>query len=198
MQHTRKLVLVDPQFVKPSIKDNVLSNLDVQIHTILNDKEDGDDVKAKKYMDVLQRYKLYDIDSKPAVKNIENLEDKVLKSTPHNLQYKAKQILTQLQKDGDVDFTEEGQLVYKQVPIDDSNIVNLIADVLQKKPSTIPGTKELAASLKSTKTATELVANPTIAKLIAPSKAKKQEIIEEKPTSATKRKRTKKIHWEEY
>ena len=150
MQHTKKLMLVDPQFVKPTIKDNVLSKLDLQIQDILNNKEDDDDAKAKKYMDVLYRYKSYDTDSVPVVKNIEKLEDKVLKSTPHNLQYKAKRVLTQLGKYDDVNFTPEGQFVYKQVPIEHSDILDLISEILNKKSSTIPGSKEVAASLKRT------------------------------------------------
>ena len=201
-------MLVDPQFAKPTIKDNVLSKLDMEINRILNNKEDGDDVKAKKYMDVLQRYKSYESESKPVVRNIDNLEDDVLKSTPQNSQFKAKRLLTQLRKDVDINFTPEGQLIYKQLPIDSSNIIDLISDILQNKPSTIPGTKELAESLKETKTNKDLVSNPTVAKLMQPGKSKKP-LTEEKPASiakaptpskasAVKRQRKSKLAWEEY
>jgi len=39
MEHTKKFVLVDPRFVRPSMRDKVLSRLDTDISAILNNDE---------------------------------------------------------------------------------------------------------------------------------------------------------------
>ena len=49
MEHTKKFVLVDPRFVRPSMRDKVLSALDIDISNILN-SNDSDEFKAKSYM----------------------------------------------------------------------------------------------------------------------------------------------------
>lgn len=190
MQHTRKLVLTEPQFVKPTIRDSALSKLDTDIRDILYSEED-DYSKAKRYASVLRRYRAFDEEPVPRVSNIQTLEENVLKSTPANLQYKAKRVLTQLGKDKDVDFTEDGKLVYKQTPVGESNILDIISDILQKKPSFAKGGKEIAASLKSTKTPEELISNPIILKHM-------QEEVKKDESKPRRSKRGKKVAWEEY
>ena len=179
MQHARKLVLVEPQFNRPTIKDNTLGKLDSEISQILNGDED-DYTKMILYGSVLRRYKTYDEERKPAVNNLEALEDKLLKSTPYNLQYKAKRILTQLGKDSDVNFTPEGKLVYKQVPVDDSNILDIISDVLKNTTTLTPGLEEIAQSLKATKTVPELIDNSDILKLVQPKKRQDKKTVAKK------------------
>ena len=204
MQHARKLVLVEPHFNRPTIKDNTLGKLDSEISQILNGDED-DYTKMILYGSVLRRYKTYDEERKPAVNNLEALEDKVLKSTPYNLQYKAKRILTQLGKDSDVNFTPEGKLVYKQVPVDDSNILDIISDVLKNTTTLTPGSEEIAQSLKATKTVPELIDNSDILKLVQPKKrpdkktvAKKKKPVVVSPLHKYMKLRKRTATWEEY
>jgi len=64
MEHTKKFVLVDPRFVKPSMQDKVLSRLDTDISTILNSDE-TDEVKVKSYVAALTRYKNLTAPPKP-------------------------------------------------------------------------------------------------------------------------------------
>ncbi len=194
MQHTKKLVLMEPKFVKPTIKDNALSKLDTELSEILNSKL-NDDLKMKLYSSVFRKYKAYDHEPTSYVNPLDTLEENVIKSTPQNLQYKAKRILTQLGKDSDVNFTQDGKLVYKQVPIEESNILDLVSDVMSKHPGFAKGGQEIASSLQTTKTPKELVANPIITKLM--KKEKKEEKKEElKPKRGRK---TKKVSdWEPY
>lgn len=56
MDHTRKYVLTDPRFVRPSMQDKVLSALDTDIANILN-SEESDEVKAKRYFSTITRFK---------------------------------------------------------------------------------------------------------------------------------------------
>jgi len=46
MEHTKKFVLMDPRFVRPSMRDKVLSRLDQDISNIL-DSDASDEAKAK-------------------------------------------------------------------------------------------------------------------------------------------------------
>ena len=56
MEHTKKLVLVDPRFVRPSMKEKALSELDNDISSILNGNE-SDEAKAKSYISALARFR---------------------------------------------------------------------------------------------------------------------------------------------
>lgn len=64
MEHTKKLVLVDPRFARPSMRDKALSVLDTDISNIL-DSNESDDVKVRHYISALARYKNYSAPPKP-------------------------------------------------------------------------------------------------------------------------------------
>src|SRR6266516_3941460 len=56
MEHMKKFVLVDPQFVRPSMRDKALSGLDSDISNILND-DVSDETKVNRYISALSRFK---------------------------------------------------------------------------------------------------------------------------------------------
>jgi len=56
MEHTKKFVLVDPRFVRPTMRDKALSGLDVDISNILND-DVSDEIKVNRYISALSRFK---------------------------------------------------------------------------------------------------------------------------------------------
>ena len=64
MDHTKKFVLVDPRFVRPSMRDKALSGLDTDISNILKSDE-PDEIKVRNYMSALTRYKNYSTPPKP-------------------------------------------------------------------------------------------------------------------------------------
>lgn len=66
MEHTKKFVLVDPRFVKPSMRDKAMSGIDSIISNIL-ESEESDDVKVKNYISALMRYRNYSVPPKPVV-----------------------------------------------------------------------------------------------------------------------------------
>ena len=67
MEHTKKFVLMDPRFVRPSMRDKALSGLDSIIADILN-SGDSDDIKAKSYVTALSRFRNYSTPPTKAVK----------------------------------------------------------------------------------------------------------------------------------
>jgi len=64
MEHTKKFVLMDPRFVRPTMRDKVLSALDSDISIILN-SDVSDEAKAKSYVSALSRFKNYSAPPKP-------------------------------------------------------------------------------------------------------------------------------------
>src|SRR6267154_4216301 len=56
MEHTKKYVLVDPRFVRTSMRDKALSGLDTEILNILNE-DVWDEIKAKSYISALARFR---------------------------------------------------------------------------------------------------------------------------------------------
>src|SRR2546425_10091228 len=65
MEHAKKFVLVDPRFVRPSMRDKALSALDTDISNILN-SNDSDEFKAKSYMSAASRFRSLSAPPKPA------------------------------------------------------------------------------------------------------------------------------------
>jgi len=65
MEHTKKFVLVDPRFARPSMREKALSQLDVDISNILNN-DAPDEIKAKNYFSALARFKNLSAPPKPA------------------------------------------------------------------------------------------------------------------------------------
>ena len=55
MEHAKKMILVDPQFYRPSMTEKALNGLDGQISSILS-SDLPDDVKAKRYAEAVRRY----------------------------------------------------------------------------------------------------------------------------------------------
>src|SRR5207248_8904574 len=58
MEHTKKFILMDPHFARPTMRDKVLSRLDSEISSILNSQE-SDEIKAKNYARMLHRFVNY-------------------------------------------------------------------------------------------------------------------------------------------
>ena len=58
MEHTKKFVLMDPRFARPSMRDKALSALDSEMSSIL-ENEDSDEIKARNYEAALIRFRNY-------------------------------------------------------------------------------------------------------------------------------------------
>ena len=65
MKHAKKIILMDPHFARPTMRDKVLSGLDSEISSILNSQE-SDEIKAKNYALTLRRFVNYSNPPKPS------------------------------------------------------------------------------------------------------------------------------------
>ena len=157
MEHAKKMMLVDPRFARPSMRDKSLSAMDTEIANTL-DSDAPDDVKAKHYIMTLKRYKFHEEIPKPTVKPIEKLESTVLQSVSQKQQYKAKRAMDLLKRNSEVDFNDQGELIYRQSKVPGSNIVDLIEDLTRTTSTEAPvGWEALAQSLN--KAPCEIVSN---------------------------------------
>src|SRR6059036_287799 len=131
MEHAKKYVLMDPQMYRPSMPEKSLSALDQVIQSTLN-SDLPDDEKAKLYVSTLKRFKAYDKSSKPAPPK-PNIESELVGSLPPNQQYKAKKLVRLLKDNPDIDWSDKGELIYKQNLIPKSHASDLFEDALSSK-----------------------------------------------------------------
>ena len=154
-------MLVDPQFHRPSIKEKTLSRIDSAIEDILQ-SDIPDDEKVKRYTIALNKYRAID-QYEPRVSESlkkEDFESDVIQSVPLAQQYKAKRLLDYLKKDPDIQWSDRGELIHRQNLVRNSNVVDLISDLLRKSTTTAPdGWQEVAQSLAKSNVAKEFVTN---------------------------------------
>jgi hypothetical protein len=175
MNHAKKLMLIDPKMYRPSMRDKSLSAIDSDIEATLH-SDLPDDEKAKRYAATLKRFKAYEEPKieKPPV--IDQLESNVLQSVPPNQAYKAKRLMQQIKREPNIDWSKEGELIYKQTKIPNSSIVDLMSDVLKTKSTDLPiGWEEFASGLA--KAPQDLIANTDRRKYIRdPSTPKRKKL----------------------
>jgi len=131
MDHAKKYVLVDPQMYRPSMPEKSLSGLDHEIQATLNG-DLPDDQKAKLYMITLKKYRAHDGSTKPAEPKID-LDSELADSLPPTQQYKAKKLLRLIRDNPDIDWSDKGELIYKQSLVPQSHVADLFGDALSTK-----------------------------------------------------------------
>ena len=151
------------------------SNLDLAIQRILDDDTLSDGLKGKLYVEALARYKNHE-----SVERKTFPESEVLDLMPRDLRHKAKRILREIALNPNADIDSEGRFVYKGSPIPNSNIVDLVDDVLRSKRVSIPvGWREFADSLR--KLDSDYIINPETWKVISPPKKRKKKASKAAP-----------------
>lgn len=191
MEYAKKYVLVDPNFTRPSLTDKTLSTLDKDIEQILNSNL-SDDVKAQNYMASLRRYRQYSLppQSSPSTSlereekgditsKLDKLEPDVLTSMHPDIQHKAKRLIKQLKKQSSLDFNSDGEIVYNKHVIPNSNIIDLVDDVLSKgnRDKSPIGWREFSSGLKESNVPSELISNPIRWKYISGDNSKKRSVV---------------------
>jgi hypothetical protein len=195
MEHAKKYVLVDPQMYRPSLPEKSLSGLDLEIQTILKN-ELPDDQKAKMYSLALKKYKAYDNSTKipepkPMIDPTEAL--------PPNQQYKAKKLWRLIKDNPDIDWSDKGELIYKQSLIPDSHVSDLFGDVLStKRPAEgATGWEEFDDVLDSSKVPTALAKRKAVKRLSKKTKRQGEPTweIPDSSDDSKRRKAKKKQTW---
>ncbi len=136
------------------------------------------DVKVKLYNQVLQRYNTYDeqrkatpiimqmVDSLQPAKEVptreapvaDHIEQETLESVPPRMQKKAKLIINRIKNSSDLQWTPKGELVYKGQVVENTNVSDLVNDMLRKRKHFEPtGWQTFAQALKDTNVPQDLI-----------------------------------------
>ena len=186
MEYAKKMALVDPRVLEsvPSQPlssnpiGNIMRRLDDEIRSILDRGDLSDREKVVLYNQVLMRYNVFSNKSsqqpvrvtiaKASVKEDEEVketraepgvENEIVDSVPKSLKPKARRLLDKIK--GTVSWNDRGEMVYRNVSVPGSNIVDLVNDALRKRKSFQPvGWKTFARGLKDVKAPMDLVGNP--------------------------------------
>ncbi len=156
------------QTVSPVVK--VVAKLDDEITNILSNKDLNDYDKAKVYAQTLQKYlsTRENIDeSKPApevtvVADSSNYNDSAIVNTvPKKYQQQARNLLHFIKTDKKITWAEDGAVSLDDVPLQDSNIVDLINDAVRLRKTFQPnGWRNFASMLRKINTPSNLIGNP--------------------------------------
>jgi len=178
MQHTKKLLLVDPNAV-PSAPSHcnhpqgakTVDGLDTEIRNTLN-SDLSDDVKAKLYLMTLKKFRAFEYNKTHRTDDRDrplDLDRHLSQSFPDAQRHLAKGILDKLRDNPDVSFTPKGQLIYRQSPIVGSDLVDLVRDVLKRKNTNPPlGWAEFARALRDANVPKSFIVNADRWKVMHP------------------------------
>ena len=195
MDHAKKYVLVDPQMYRPSLPEKSLSGLDLEIRTIL-DNDLPDDQKAIMYTAALKKYKTNDNSTKiPEPKPM--IESELTDTLPPNQQYKVKKLWRLVKDNPDIDWSDKGELIYKQSLIPNSHVSDLFSDALASKRSLEGpiGCEEFDDVLDSSKVPTTLAKRRVVKRLSKTSKRQGEPtryLPDSSDDASTKRRKAKK------
>ena len=175
MEHTKKMVLVEPRQIekwKETMQDKTLSKLDGEMYEILH-RSIADDDKAKLYSNSLSRY--LNIDKPNVVTKFESgdaaaaaaalgpklTEIEVMESVPKRWKSQASRLLTHMSVNPDIRWSPTGELILKNTTIPKTHVVDLVNDLLRKRTSSsLPnGWRQLADALKDSNIPHELIGN---------------------------------------
>ena len=186
MEYAKKMALVDPRILESvppqplstNPIENIMRRLDEEMRFILYRGDLSDREKVVLYNQVLMRYNVFSnkssqqpvrvtIDQAP-VKEDEvvketraepGVQNEIIDSVPKSLKPKARRLLDKIK--GTVSWNDRGEMVYRNVPVPGSNIVDLVNDALRKRKSFQPvGWKTFARGLKDVNAPMDLVGNP--------------------------------------
>lgn len=174
MENAKKMILIDPrtidQMQMKSSRVQELSTLDSEMDKILR-KKITDDQKAQEYNQILQKYLTYKEqvsppknllsvveDSSPTLEKKD--EDFILKTIPQKFKSKAQLLFDRLNQIPDFSWNERGELIYKDETMQNSNITDLVNDVMRSRKHFQPvGWRKFSEILKSNNIPHDLVGN---------------------------------------
>ena len=187
MNYVKKMILVDPKRLstaasEPTIETDphlqVLRQLHREMQDVLNNTDTNDLDKVTAYNQILQRYLEYQEKYKrpkpvpvslshqseyaTASTGVMTVLDELLRVVPKNTRKQAEALLLRIKDHPDMSWNTRGEFMYRGSAINDSNVVDLIGDLMRSRKSvTRPpqGMDMFLTALKDTNTPRELILN---------------------------------------
>lgn len=162
-----------------NVIDMTLTSLNKGLHDILQRDNIHVDEKVKLYSNILQQYltmrqKQKDVYALPSAvtitsappsseeesKQLLQIQQQVIDSVPKPMQKNAKMLLDRVKQDPRLGWTPRGELIVEEQVIPQSNIIDLINDLLRKRKNFNPqGWRELSRKLYEGNVPTNLIRN---------------------------------------
>lgn len=145
----------------PTIKS--MSKLDEEMHATLQRDDLSTEDKVKAYDQILQRFLVYDdkyrnrppvkvqvvknkdskldesvktdatVGTDPMESKKDPIEEDILLSVPTSMRGKAERLLNKIKTKSDMGWNDRGELIFKGKVIEDTNVVDLVNDVLRRR-----------------------------------------------------------------
>ena len=197
MEHTKKMVLVDPRMLgetpasAPTVTnitqpeslpiDMTLQGLERGLQNIMNRTDLPADQKVDLYSHHFQQYltmkkKQTEVYRRPSEvvlggqtslplpaeqRQSELLENEIVNSVPKQNQKQARLLMQRIKESSAMGWNARGELVVDGVPVQGSNIVDLVGDLVRKRKNFDPvGWQTLAEKLRDDNVPADLVRNP--------------------------------------
>ena len=140
----KKFMLVPPQTL-PSPLTRKLSQLDEEMKTILDSQSLSEFEKARAYSEVLDKYldvkrrlqqptTIPIVDQKPSHVQQDEKQSIDLNVIPQQYRARAKNLLSHIEKQTDLDWNNKGELIVQGKPLIGSHIADLLDDTVRTKP----------------------------------------------------------------
>lgn len=179
MNHMKKMALVDPRFLSTQPYARQMSDLDESMKIILDRSDLSEAEKVKLYNQALQKYIVYEDKSHQppppirvtltenekhaadAIMNTGDMEAEVVESVPKNYRKKVTLLLERLKRNPDLSWNQNGEMLYKGQLHPNSNMLDLVNDVIRKRKGFNPtGWQTFVDVLSEMNIPRELVGNP--------------------------------------
>ena len=177
---------VDPTAVREpevGVIDKTLKGLDEGLHAIVNTPDVPEDEKVKLYSNYLQDYlvlqkKKSGIYAKPPPvaiispqmqpqaaplpqETVARIEEEVIETLPQKLKKQVVLLMEHIKRDPEMSWNPRGEILVRGQRDPDSNVVDLVKDLLQKRKGVNPaGWKTFASHLAESNIPQDLVRNP--------------------------------------
>lgn len=161
-----------------TVIDITLQGLEKGLQDILNSTDIPEDRKTDLYSNYLQQFltmkkkqtEVYrrptqvaltpSLSVQPEGHASDTLEKEIVESVPKNLQKQARLLMQRVKDSPDMGWNSKGELLLDGSPIPNSNIVDLINDMLRKRKNVSPtGWQEFARKLQGSNVPAELIRN---------------------------------------
>jgi hypothetical protein len=168
--HTSKMVLVPSGMVnKETGVENLMSSLDKEMRTILDDKNLPSDAKLVQYSQILHRYQKtgeerkqpFKIEVQEPVKQKLPSNEEILKNIPAKHTKQASSLLEFVKNNPKIQWSDENELIVDGVKFEGSHIVDLIDDFSRARSTQQPvrGAEAFARVLAKSNVPKSCIAN---------------------------------------
>jgi hypothetical protein len=127
---------------KPPVEQRVkvMDTLDKKMQTILERKDLSEDERLKlydqsftRYLNVYDDYKPRPVAFAPEPVKQDLIDNEILESVPKTMKAKVQLLLKKMKSSPDISWNEKEELKYKGETVQESNVVELVNDVLSKR-----------------------------------------------------------------